>query len=141
MKHSHKVSRKGSKKSRKGSRKGSKKSRKGSKKSRKGSKKSRKGSKKSRKGSKKSRKGSKKSRKGSKTSSKSQYSVLAYYKKKLPTISSTSAVKIVRKQHGTDDDGKTYYVDAVVSASSSEDVKKYFKNKANFMNISELNKQ
>ncbi len=80
------------------------------------------------------------SKQASKQSKKSQYSVLVYYKRKLPSLSSTSAVKFVRKQHGTDNNGKTYYVDAVLKAASTEAVGKYFKGKTNFMRIAELHK-
>lgn len=75
----------------------------------------------------------------SKLSKMQKFSVLAYFKHKLPAISSTSSVKIVRKQSGTDNDGKTYYVDAVLSAPNANVVRQYFKNKTNFMSLPELN--
>ena len=52
-----------------------------------------------------------------------------------PKLRSTKAVRIQREQHGTDDGGETYYVDAVVKAKDRDTVALWLNKHKNFSYI------
>ncbi len=54
-----------------------------------------------------------------------------------PTIIESNKVKVSFSQYGTDDNGKTYYYDAVVFAENVTDVNTWICNQNNFLRLSE----